>query len=68
MNNPPIKMMFQESPDKMAKPVLVYDFIHNPETFDSFALCWSIEGNFWWTVPVFSLTPILESEKKTLIE
>ena len=68
MNNPPIKMIFQETEHHKAKPVLVYDFFHNPETFDTFALCWSIDEEFWWTVPVFGLKPILESEKKTLNE
>jgi hypothetical protein len=66
MTNCPIKMLWQELPSKPEKEVLVYDFMTNLETMDTFALCWVIENENWLTTPIYLLTPV--KEKKALVE
>lgn len=66
MNNTLIKMEFQESMTSPKKEVVVYDFFHNPETLESFALCWVFDGEYWLTAPVSCLSPI--EKHRTLVE
>ena len=59
MNNPPIKMLLQESTNSEIIEVDVYDFMHDTtETFQSLALCWVEKDKIWTTVPVGFLSPI----------
>lgn len=65
MNNPPIKMTYQETSLDKPKEVDVYDFMHDTiETMQSWALCWVPKGQCWITVPVAFLSPIISEPKK----
>lgn len=66
MNNPPIRMILQETSNDTPREVDVYDFMHDTmETFQSLALCWMPKGQAWTTVPVAFLRPIEDKPKKT---
>jgi hypothetical protein len=66
MNNPPIKMIFQENEVSPSFEVEVYDFYHDVASFGSYALCWVIHNNSWLTTPIYHLTPI--KKQNTLLE
>ena len=70
ITNYPIPMKWKEDGWSKHKEVLVYDFLHDNETFQSCGLCWVPTMEAWATVPVPYLTPSVESSstKKLLTE
>ena len=66
MTNLPIKMRMQESPTATVKEVLVYDFVTNTDTLETYVICWAIHSQNWVTVPLYCVEPI--TEKKPLNE
>jgi hypothetical protein len=62
MNNPPIKMTMQENSFAVGKEVLVYDFITDTETLNTYALCWVTSSNNWVTVPIYCVAPLNQKQ------
>lgn len=62
MNNPPIKMIMQETTFATPKDVLVYDFITDTETLNTYALCWVIDSSTWVTVPIYCIEPMKQKQ------
>ena len=56
---PPIKMYYSGEYSTKKRLVYVYQFIYDPETYESGALCW-LPNSGWLTVSVALLEPILE--------
>lgn len=59
----PIKMIMKESPVSAEREVIVFDFIHNTETLETYALCWVDDTEMWMTVPVYCVSPIQQKQK-----
>ena len=53
-------MMMKEHPTLPSREVVVYDFIHNTESLETYALCWVESNQVWMTVPVYCLEPIVQ--------
>ena len=58
----PIRMIMRESPTTPEKEVVVFDFIHNGESLETYALCWVEEKELWMTVPVYCVSPIRQKQ------
>ena len=59
----PIRMIYQQNETSEEIEVDVYDFLHNSETFDTFAVCWIIKSKYWITVPIWMVKPKIKKKQ-----